>query len=130
MSQKEIELILLRQCASHLAMPIWLMGENGDLLYYNEPAEPILGRRFERGDRAAKASLSFASRCSHWEASGARRGIPNVKALSICRHFVAQRGDKPREENCQDGTRVTVFRYETGINMTCQDGLGRAVAIF
>ncbi len=27
MSQKEIELILLRQCASHLAMPIWLMGE-------------------------------------------------------------------------------------------------------
>jgi PAS domain-containing protein len=47
MSQKEIELILLRQCASHLAMPVWLMGENGDLLYYNEPAEPILGRRFD-----------------------------------------------------------------------------------
>lgn len=47
MSQKEIELILLRQCASHMAMPIWLMGENGDLLYYNEPAEPILGRRFD-----------------------------------------------------------------------------------
>ncbi len=47
MPQREIELILLRQCASHMAMPIWLMGSNGDLLYYNEPAEPILGRRFD-----------------------------------------------------------------------------------
>jgi hypothetical protein len=28
-------------------MPIWLMGSNGELLYYNEPAEPILGRRFD-----------------------------------------------------------------------------------
>jgi PAS domain-containing protein len=47
MAQREIELILLRQCASHLAMPIWLMGPGGDLLFYNEPAESILGRRFE-----------------------------------------------------------------------------------
>ncbi len=51
MPQEAIELILLRQCASHLAMPIWLMGSDGSLLYYNEPAEPILGRRFdEAGD--------------------------------------------------------------------------------
>ncbi len=47
MAQKEIELILMRQCASYLAMPIWLMGPDGELLYYNEPAEPILGQRFD-----------------------------------------------------------------------------------
>ena len=47
MPQMPIELILLRQCASNLAMPIWLMGENGDLLFYNEPAELVLGRRFD-----------------------------------------------------------------------------------
>ncbi len=47
MPQQELELILLRQCASHMAMPIWLMGSGGELLYYNEPAEPILGRRFD-----------------------------------------------------------------------------------
>jgi PAS domain-containing protein len=47
MPQMPIELILMRQCASSLAMPVWLMGENGDLLYYNEPAEPILGCRFD-----------------------------------------------------------------------------------
>lgn len=58
MSQKEIELILLRQCASHLAMPIWLMGENGDLLYYNEPAEPILGRRFQEAGEMVGEELA------------------------------------------------------------------------
>jgi PAS domain-containing protein len=47
MPQQPIELILLRQLASSLAMPVWLMGDNGDLLFYNEPAEPILGRRFD-----------------------------------------------------------------------------------
>jgi len=47
MTQKEIELILLRQCASYLAMPIWLMGVDGSLLYYNEAAEAIVGRRFD-----------------------------------------------------------------------------------
>ena len=47
MPQKEIELILLRQWASYLETPIWLMGPDFELLYYNEPAEPILGRRFE-----------------------------------------------------------------------------------
>ena len=47
MPQQGIELILMRQCASHLAMPVWLMGSSGELLYYNEPAEELLGRRFD-----------------------------------------------------------------------------------
>jgi len=47
MPQQPIELILTRQWASYLAVPVWVMGENGDLLYYNESAEAVLGRRFE-----------------------------------------------------------------------------------
>jgi PAS domain-containing protein len=47
MAQQEIEVILTRQLASYLAMPIFLVDPQGTLLYYNEPAEPILGRRFE-----------------------------------------------------------------------------------
>ncbi len=50
--------------------------------------------------------------------------------LSICRHFVAQLGDKPRDEACQDGTKAIVVRYETGTSMPSWDGPGRAVAIF
>ena len=53
-----VELILMRQCASSLAMPIWLMGENVDLLYYNEPAEPILGRRFDEAGEMPGEALS------------------------------------------------------------------------
>lgn len=47
MAQQPIELILLKQWASYLAIPIWLVNEVGDLLYYNEPAEGLLGVRFE-----------------------------------------------------------------------------------
>jgi len=47
MTQEPIELILLRQCASYLATPIWLMGLDGSLLYYNEAAEGLVGRRFD-----------------------------------------------------------------------------------
>lgn len=46
-SQKEIELILARQLASYLVMPIFIVDPPGNLIYYNEPAEVILGRRFE-----------------------------------------------------------------------------------
>ena len=47
MSQKEIEVILARQLASYLAMPIFIVDPHGALIFYNEPAERILGRRFE-----------------------------------------------------------------------------------
>jgi hypothetical protein len=47
MAQNEIEVILARQLASYLAMPIFIVNPQGDLLYFNEPAEHILGFRFD-----------------------------------------------------------------------------------
>jgi PAS domain-containing protein len=53
-TQKPIELILARQLATHLAMPIFLVDAEGTLVFYNEPAERILGRRFdETGEMTA-----------------------------------------------------------------------------
>jgi len=46
-TEKPIELILLRQLASYLTMPIFVVDNAGALLYYNEAAEGILGHRFE-----------------------------------------------------------------------------------
>jgi PAS domain-containing protein len=46
MPQKEIEVILSRHLASYLATPIFIVDPIGNLLYYNEPAEAILGLRF------------------------------------------------------------------------------------
>jgi PAS domain-containing protein len=47
MPQQELEMILMRQLASYLAMPIFIVDPTGNLVFYNEPAEPIVGQRFE-----------------------------------------------------------------------------------
>jgi len=47
MPQQEVEVILTRQLASYLVIPVFIVGPFGDLLYYNEPAEGILGHRFD-----------------------------------------------------------------------------------
>lgn len=46
-SQKPIRIILARQFASSLAMPILIVDTEGTLIFYSEPAETILGQRFE-----------------------------------------------------------------------------------
>jgi PAS domain-containing protein len=43
----DVELILMKQLASYLAVPIFLVDPAGTLLYYNEPAESLLGRRYD-----------------------------------------------------------------------------------
>ena len=47
MAQQPLELILLRQLASHLVIPMWMMDEQGNLIYYNASAEGLLGVHFD-----------------------------------------------------------------------------------
>ncbi|MDZ7613474.1 MAG: PAS domain-containing protein [Flavobacteriaceae bacterium] len=47
MSSKEIEIILSGQWADSLSVPVFIVDTMGNLLFYNEPAEEILGLRFE-----------------------------------------------------------------------------------
>ena len=47
MVQQPVELILLKQVAGYLATPMFLVDPDGNLLYYNEPAEELLGHRYE-----------------------------------------------------------------------------------
>jgi PAS domain-containing protein len=42
-----IEIILNRQLADCMAIPVFLTDTAGNLLFYNEPAEDILGKRYE-----------------------------------------------------------------------------------
>jgi PAS domain-containing protein len=46
-SQKPLELILARNLLSSISTPAFLVGEAGMLLFYNEAAAALLGRRFE-----------------------------------------------------------------------------------
>jgi len=45
--QQPVEMILLRQVASYLTIPIWMMDSDGNLVFYNEPAEGLLGIQFD-----------------------------------------------------------------------------------
>ncbi len=42
-----IQIILIRQLAAYLSVPLFLVDPQGNLIFYNEPAEAILGRRFD-----------------------------------------------------------------------------------
>jgi PAS domain-containing protein len=47
MAQHDIGLILMRQLADGLAAPMLLADQRGDLLFFNEAAERLLGQRFD-----------------------------------------------------------------------------------
>ena len=58
MANQQLEMILSRQLADSLSMPIFLVDTEGNLLYYNEPAEEILGIRFEESGTLPVAKWS------------------------------------------------------------------------
>lgn len=47
MSAYEIEIILSRQLADCLTVPVFIVNPEGTLIFYNEPAEEILGEKFQ-----------------------------------------------------------------------------------
>ncbi len=62
MDQRAIELILLRQWASYMAIALWVMDAEGTLVFYNGPAEDLLGIRFdEAGEIRAEELASMFS---------------------------------------------------------------------
>lgn len=78
MAQKPIEIILMRQLAGSLEMPIFLVDPAGALLFYNEPAEQILGMRFdETGEMPAS---EWATR---WHPTGVGGALLSPEALPL-----------------------------------------------
>lgn len=51
MSQKPLELILARNLLTSLNTPAFLVGADGELLFYNEAAGALLGTSFEESGR-------------------------------------------------------------------------------
>jgi PAS domain-containing protein len=82
MPQYEIEIILFRQLASSLAMPIFIVDPDGTLIFYNEPAEEILGRRFEEtGELDTKEWSSIFSPTDEQGRPLPRESLPLAIAL-------------------------------------------------
>ena len=55
--QKNLILILAREFASKLATPMFVADAAGDLVFYNEPAEDVLGRNFGEAGEMPAATL-------------------------------------------------------------------------
>jgi PAS domain-containing protein len=49
--QQPVEMILARQLTGYLSVPVLLVDTAGTVIFYNEPAERILGVRFEETGR-------------------------------------------------------------------------------
>lgn len=83
MPQHPIELILSRQFADCMNMAVFLVDPSGNLLFYNEAAESILGIRFsETGSMPVEA---WASAFTPTDIDGNRlapEGLPLVQTLN------------------------------------------------
>src|SRR3954447_19009226 len=74
-SQRPLELILARNLLSTLSTPAFLVNRPGDLVFYNEAAGTLLGRRFE--ERGMMAAGDWVEEFGPLDEQGA--GIPIKK---------------------------------------------------
>lgn len=85
MSVKELEIILTRQLADSLSIPIFITDTDGTLVFFNEPAEKILGKKY--GSTGAM-SVNEWSRLFEPQYSDGKRipriELPLVKTLTYC----------------------------------------------
>jgi hypothetical protein len=87
-SPKPIQLILARQLASTLAMPVLIVDTEGTLIFYNEPAEVILDQRFEEtGEMSADAWTELFSVADEERNPIAQEDRPIMMALSERKPF-------------------------------------------
>ena len=57
-ARARVELSLVREWAMHITVPVFLVDPQGTLVYYNEPAEALLGRRFDAAGELPASELS------------------------------------------------------------------------
>ncbi len=55
---RPVELLLMRQLASYLSTAIFLIGPDGSVLFFNEPAARMIGRRFEEAEQMSAEEWS------------------------------------------------------------------------
>jgi PAS domain S-box-containing protein len=82
MAQQAIELILFRQLATSLAIPVFLVDEHGDMVFLNEAAEALLGVRFDDIDEMPFETWTTAYRPRSLEGVAVPQDeIPLVRAV-------------------------------------------------
>jgi len=81
---RPVELLLMRQLASYLKTVICLIGPEGSLLFYNEPAERLLGRPFEEIE--PMGAEEWSELLQPTDAAGAAIGVEERPMIIAWRH--------------------------------------------
>jgi PAS domain-containing protein len=79
---KNLLLILARELATNVATPIFVVDPEGTLVYYNEPAEAVLGASF-----ATTGELSFGEWGQKWNPEDPDGGAIDPYDLPLARAF-------------------------------------------
>ena len=102
MAQQAVEMILIRQLAGYLFVPVLVVDTTGTVIFYNEPAERILGVRFEETGRIGPEEAERLIELSDDPGAGPdEAGRPLVTALqqrrpAHARRWLLRRGDRVR----------------------------------
>lgn len=81
----EIEIILNRQLADCLSIPVFLTDTKGNLIFYNEPAEEVLGKNFEDTGEMPVESWSTIFKTKEEDGTDIPPDeLPLVKTLKNC----------------------------------------------
>lgn len=89
-SQRHIALILAKDLAANVATPMLLVDSKGDLVFFNEPAERILGRPYAE---AQMSSAELAKTFKPVDETGAPIPLEGLPLATAFRSGVASRGE-------------------------------------
>src|SRR5262245_37203457 len=102
MAQQPVETILVRQLAGYLSVPVIVFDPSETLIFYNEPAERLLGIRFEETGRVSHDEANRLVEVSGDPAAKAPGVVgPVLIALrerrpAHARRWLRRRGDRVR----------------------------------
>ena len=126
MAQQAVEMILVRQLAGYLFVPALVMDTTGTVVFYNEPAERILGVRFEETGRIGPEEVERLIELSDDPTAGPDdAGRPLVTALQQRRPAHARRWLLRRSDRVRLQVELTAFPV-----IDQEDRLLGAVAMF
>jgi PAS domain-containing protein len=110
MAQQPVESILVRQLAGYLSVPVLIVDPTETVIFYNEPAERILGIRFDETGPVSPETADRLVELSDDPAIAAEGVVrPMLVALRERRPAHARRWVRIREDDRRFQIEITAF---------------------
>lgn len=102
--RKDLVLILARELAAQIASPVFIVDDEANLVYFNEHAEEVLGRRFKE-----TGEMSAQEWGSQWEPEDPDTGPVPLEELPLAMAVMQQKpAHRPLLITAPDGQKRTI----------------------